>query len=164
MLRYCTLWSTTLFSLRLSPACLLVCWEKKAPQNRLREGDNRTSHAAKKMASEETMGSVVSVCMCVCTWVCVRARFVCGVCLHQYVPPPPCISYANVRNYYGPYAHCSLDKGIACAKHIQLPTDTCARAWYECTLTSAHISKCMQTQDSLGNMKISGSHPCWHKQ
>ena len=23
-------------------------------------------------------------------------------------PPPPCISYANVRNYYGPYAHCSL--------------------------------------------------------
>ena len=38
------------------------------------------------------------------------------------VPPPPCISYANVRNYYGPYAHCSLDKGVACAKHIQLPT------------------------------------------
>ena len=36
--------------------------------------------------------------------------------------PPPCISYANVRNYYGPYAHCSLDKGVACAKHIQLPT------------------------------------------
>ena len=28
-------------------------------------------------------------------------------------PPPPCISYANVRNYYGPYAHCSLDKGVA---------------------------------------------------
>ena len=41
--------------------------------------------------------------------------------------PPPCISYANVRNYYGPYAHCSLDKGVACAKHIQLPTDSCAR-------------------------------------
>ena len=79
-------------------------------------------------------------------------------------PPPPCISYANVRNYYGPYAHCSLDKAVACAKHIQLPTQTCARAWYGCTLTSAHISKCMQTQDSLGNMKISGSHPCWHKQ
>ena len=77
--------------------------------------------------------------------------------------PPPCISYANVRNYYGPYAHCSLDKGIACAQHIQLPTQTCVRAWYECTLTSAHISKCMQTQDSLGNMKISGSQPCWHK-
>ena len=81
-----------------------------------------------------------------------------------YHPPPPCISYANVRNYYGPYALCSLDKGVACAKHIQLPTQTCARAWYGCTLTCAHISKCMQTQDSLGNMKISGSHPCWHKQ
>ena len=34
--------------------------------------------------------------------------------------PSPCISYANVRNSYGPYAHCSLDKGVACAKHIQL--------------------------------------------
>ena len=78
--------------------------------------------------------------------------------------PPPCISYANVRNYYGPYAHCSLDKGVACAQHIQLLAHTCACAWYECTLTSAHISKCMQTQESLGNMKISGSHPCWHKQ
>ena len=79
-------------------------------------------------------------------------------------PPPPCISYANVRNYYSPYAQCSLDKGVACAKLIQLPTPTCERAWYGCTLTSAHISKCMQTPDSLGNMKISGSHPCWHKQ
>ena len=84
--------------------------------------------------------------------------------LRMACTPPPCISYANVRNYYGPYAHCSLDKGVACAQHIQLPTQTCARAWYGCTLTSAHISKCMQTQDSLGNMKISGSHPCWHKQ
>ena len=79
-------------------------------------------------------------------------------------PPPPCISYANVRNYYGPYAHCSLDKGVACAQYIQLPAHTCACTWYECTLTSAHISKCIQTQESLGNMKISGSHPCWHKQ
>ena len=78
------------------------------------------------------------------------------------MPPPPCISYANVRNYYGPCAHCSLDKGVACAKHTQLPTQTCTRAWYGCTLT--HISKCMQTQHSLGNMKTSGSHPCWHKQ
>ena len=43
----------------------------------------------------------------------------------QY-PPPPCISYANVHNYYGPYAYCSLDKGVACAQHIQLPTYTCA--------------------------------------
>ena len=74
-------------------------------------------------------------------------------------PPPPCISYANVRNYHGPYAHCSLDKGVACAQHIQLLAHTCACAWYECTLTSTHISKCMQTQESLGNMKISGSHP-----
>ena len=32
--------------------------------------------------------------------------------LYMY-PPPPCISYANVRNYYGPYTHCSLDKGVA---------------------------------------------------
>ena len=31
-------------------------------------------------------------------------------------PPPP------VHNYYGPYAYCSLDKGVACAQHIQLPT------------------------------------------
>ena len=38
--------------------------------------------------------------------------------------PPPCISYANVHNYYGPYAYCSLDKGMACAQHIQLPTHT----------------------------------------
>ena len=82
----------------------------------------------------------------------------------QNCTPPPCISYANVWNYYGPYAHCSLDKGVACLQHIQLPTHTCTCAWYECTLTSAHISKCMQTQESLGNMKISGSHPCWHKQ
>ena len=43
------------------------------------------------------------------------------------IPPPPCISYANVRNYCGPYAHCSLDKGVACAQRIQLPTHTWAR-------------------------------------
>ena len=81
-----------------------------------------------------------------------------------YNYPPLFISYANVRNYYGPYVHCSLDKGVACAQHIQLLAHTCACAWYECTLTSTHISKCMQTQESLGNMKILGSHPCWHKQ
>ena len=40
------------------------------------------------------------------------------------VPPPPCISYANVHYYYGPYAYCSLDKGVACAQHIQVPTHT----------------------------------------
>ena len=28
-------------------------------------------------------------------------------------PPPSGISYANVHNYYGPYAYCSLDKGVA---------------------------------------------------
>ena len=50
-----------------------------------------------------------------------------------FVPRPPrCISYANVHNYYSPYAYCSLDKGVACVQHIQLPTHTCARAWYEC--------------------------------
>ena len=35
--------------------------------------------------------------------------------VHFFYPPPPCISYANVHNYYGPYAYCSLDKGVACA-------------------------------------------------
>ena len=97
-----------------------------------------------------------------------QERMVLGLCASSYLgrenTPPPCISYANVRNCYGPYAHCSLDKGVACAQHIQLLAHTCACAWYECTLTSAHISKCMQTQESLGNMKSSGSHPCWHKQ
>ena len=29
----------------------------------------------------------------------------------QVLPPPP--PYANVHNYYGPYAYCSLDKGVA---------------------------------------------------
>ena len=80
------------------------------------------------------------------------------------IPPPPGISYANVHNYYGPYAYCSLDKGVACAQHIQLLTHTCVCAWYGCTLTSTHISKSMQTQESLGNMKIAGPHPCCHKQ
>ena len=42
------------------------------------------------------------------------------------VTPPLWISYANVHNYYSPYAYCSLDKGVACAQHIQLPTHTCA--------------------------------------
>ena len=44
---------------------------------------------------------------------------------HNPPPPPRCISYANVNNYYGPYAYCSLDKGVACAQHIQLPAHTC---------------------------------------
>ena len=66
------------------------------------------------------------------------------------VPPPPCISYANVPNYYGPYAHCSLDTCVACAQHIQLPTHTCARAWYECTLTSTHIPSVCKHKEALG--------------
>ena len=24
-----------------------------------------------------------------------------------FCPPSPCVSYANVRNHYGPYAYCS---------------------------------------------------------
>ena len=40
------------------------------------------------------------------------------------LPPPPCISYAKVPNEYGPYAYCSLDTGVACARHMQLPTHT----------------------------------------
>ena len=43
------------------------------------------------------------------------------------IPPPPCLRYTNVRNYYRPYAHCNLDKGVACAQHIQLQTHTCGR-------------------------------------
>ena len=66
------------------------------------------------------------------------------------VPPPPCISYANVWNYYGPYAHCSLDKGVACAQHIQLPTHTYVRAWYECTLTSGTFASVCKRKKALG--------------
>ena len=40
--------------------------------------------------------------------------------------PPPRISYTIVHNYYGPYADCSLDKGVACTQHIRPPTHTCA--------------------------------------
>ena len=47
-------------------------------------------------------------------------------CSDKSTRPPPCISYANVHNYSGPYAYCSLDKGVACTQHIQLPTHTCA--------------------------------------
>ena len=49
-----------------------------------------------------------------------------GVTNASTPPPPPCISYAKVHNYYSPYTYCSLDKGVACAQHIQLPTHTCA--------------------------------------
>ena len=60
---------------------------------------------------------------------------------------PLCISYTNVQNYYGPYAHCSLDKGVACAQYILLPAHTCACAWYECTLTKQGH----QYQDSIAH-------------
>ena len=43
------------------------------------------------------------------------ATAVCGRCdcpmPHRQCTTPP--MYANVRSYYGPYAHCSLDKGVA---------------------------------------------------
>ena len=55
-------------------------------------------------------------------------------------PPPPCISYADVRNDYGPYAHCSLDKAIACAQHIQLLAHTCACAWYDARVQKEKIA------------------------
>ena len=71
-----------------------------------------------------------------------------------FVPSPPCISYANVRNYYGPYAHCCLDMGVACVQHIQLPTHTCACAWYECTLTSAHFPNACKHKKTLGTWKF----------
>ena len=45
----------------------------------------------------------------------------------EEITPPPCISYANVRNYYGPYAHCSLDKGVACETHTTTDTNVRAR-------------------------------------
>ena len=40
-----------------------------------------------------------------------------------HLPPPPCIRYANVRNYYGPYAHCSLDKGVAYTRGSMVGAD-----------------------------------------
>ena len=50
-----------------------------------------------------------------CTYACASPKY-----------PPPCISYANVHNYYSPCSYCSLDKGMACAQHIQLLTHMCA--------------------------------------
>ena len=60
--------------------------------------------------------------------VCPHSHTTCSACARGGggSTPPPCISYANVHNYYGPYAYCSLDKGVACAQHIQLLTHTCA--------------------------------------
>ena len=37
---------------------------------------------------------------------------------------PPWNSYAKIPNSYGPYAYYNLNKGVACAQHIQLPTHT----------------------------------------
>ena len=48
------------------------------------------------------------------------------------VPPPPPCSYANVPNEYGPYAYCSLDTGVACAPHIQLPRGRCRTVRARC--------------------------------
>ena len=47
-----------------------------------------------------------------------------GNCMDPYppTPPPSGKSYANVHNYYGPYAYCSLGKGMACATHTTADT------------------------------------------
>ena len=36
----------------------------------------------------------------------------------MYPPRRPCNSYGKVPSQYGPYAYCSLDKGVACTYHI----------------------------------------------
>ena len=41
------------------------------------------------------------------------------------LPPRPCISHANVRNYYGPYAHCSLAINSGKFSDRSPPTDLC---------------------------------------
>ena len=69
-------------------------------------------------------------------------------------PPPPCVSYTKVRNQYTPYAYCSLDKGVAYAQHIQLPTTQVSECMYECILTSTHVPKGMQTQEIVDNAKF----------
>ena len=61
-------------------------------------------------------------------------------CTLKIGTPPPCVSYANVRNYYGPYAHCSLDKAVACAQHILLLAHTCACAWYDAQVQKEKIA------------------------
>ena len=42
-------------------------------------------------------------------------------------PPPPCISYANVHNYYAPYAYCSLAINSGKFSDRSPPTDLCPR-------------------------------------
>ena len=39
--------------------------------------------------------------------------------------PPPCISYANVHNYYGPYTYCSLAINSGMFSDRSPPTDLC---------------------------------------
>ena len=66
------------------------------------------------------------------------ARRMCGGAGHEpscyrapeKCTPPLCISYANVRNHYGPYAYCSLDKGVACVQHTQLLAHTLIKITY----------------------------------
>ena len=41
------------------------------------------------------------------------------------LPPPPCISYANVRNCYAPYAHCSLAMNGGKFSDRSPPTNLC---------------------------------------
>ena len=41
------------------------------------------------------------------------------------VNPPPCISYANVHNYYGPYTYCSLAINSGMFSDRSPPTDLC---------------------------------------
>ena len=46
-------------------------------------------------------------------------------CLTNEVPPPPCISYANVHNYDGPYAYCGLAVNSGKFSDRSPPTDLC---------------------------------------
>ena len=45
-----------------------------------------------------------------CTMGTEQINFDVCVCVCDLYPPP--LSYANVHNYYSPYAYCSLDKGV----------------------------------------------------
>ena len=65
-------------------------------------------------------------------------------------PPPPCISYANVHKYYGPYAYCSL----SC---IVVP-DTINNGGRTQCKRSATIWVCGRTRDPY--LVILGGHHC----
>ena len=47
----------------------------------------------------------------------------------------------SARHHISARPNCSLDKGVACTQHIQLPTHT--SELYECTLTFAHVRQGM---------------------